>query len=362
MTQAPRIVHLVPALFGPKGVVGGAERYALELARHMAEQVPTTLVSFGDEAREETMGALRIRVVDRAHAVRGNRLNPVSLKAVPELWRADIIHCHQRAVLSSSLAALFARATGKKAFTTDLGGGGWDFSAYVNTDRWFHGHLHLSEYSRQVHGHEGKPWAHVIYGGVDTERFSPDASVARDGSVVFVGRLLPHKGVADLIDALPDGMRLELYGPPMNEAYLATLKQLSQDKQVTFHHGAPDAELVQAYRRALCVVLPSVYTTRDGATTKVPELLGQTPLEGMACETPAVVTDVASLPEVVADGETGFVAKPNDPPSLAEKLRWLRDHPKEARQMGEAGRRRVLSRFTWAAVVERCLEIYGVAR
>ena len=41
----PRVVHIVPALFGPGGIVGGAERYACELARHMAHAVPTTLVT-----------------------------------------------------------------------------------------------------------------------------------------------------------------------------------------------------------------------------------------------------------------------------------------------------------------------------
>ena len=42
----PRVLHVVPALFAREGgIVGGAERYALELARHMAERVPTTLVN-----------------------------------------------------------------------------------------------------------------------------------------------------------------------------------------------------------------------------------------------------------------------------------------------------------------------------
>ena len=67
---APRVVHLVPALFGGDGTVGGAERYALELARHMAEIVPTTLLSFGERKRNETVGALRIRVLgDYATAI-----------------------------------------------------------------------------------------------------------------------------------------------------------------------------------------------------------------------------------------------------------------------------------------------------
>ena len=50
---APRVLHIVPALFDMSGSVGGAERYALELARHMADRVPTRLLSFGDDSRNE---------------------------------------------------------------------------------------------------------------------------------------------------------------------------------------------------------------------------------------------------------------------------------------------------------------------
>jgi glycosyltransferase involved in cell wall biosynthesis len=79
----------------------------------------------------------------------------------------------------------------------------------------------------------------------------------------------------------------------------------------------------------------------------------------MACGAPAICTDVASLPEVVEDGVTGFVVPPNDPQALGRKLCWLREHPDEAREMGEAARRRVLKTFTWGKVVRRCLEIYA---
>ena len=51
-----RVVHLVPALFAGDGTVGGAERYALELARHKAEIVTTTLLSLGERERNEKMG------------------------------------------------------------------------------------------------------------------------------------------------------------------------------------------------------------------------------------------------------------------------------------------------------------------
>jgi glycosyltransferase involved in cell wall biosynthesis len=89
-------------------------------------------------------------------------------------------------------------------------------------------------------------------------------------------------------------MRLDLVGPAPNGTYLEHLKQRTAGKNVLFRHGANDVELVDAYRRALCTVLPSVYRTPDGTETKVPELLGQTLLESMACGTP-VFTQVASI-------------------------------------------------------------------
>lgn len=356
--QTPHVVHVVPALFGARGVVGGAERYAYELARHMADVTPTTLVSFGERSSIDTVGRLRVVVLGQPWFVRGQRSNPFAIDLFRRLAEADVVHCHQQHLLASSAAAAFCRMSGRRVFVSDLGGGGWDVSAYVSTDRWFRGHLHISEYSRRVFGHEGQPWAKVILGGVDTELFSPDPATPRDGSVVFVGRLLAHKGVNDLIDAVPADLPLEILGTPYDARYFADLQARAWGKRVRFRHGCGDAEVVAAYRRASCVVLPSVYRDLYGAESSVPELLGQTLLEGMACGTPAVCTSVASMPEVVADGETGFVVPPNDPAALREKLVWLRGHPAEAKRMGDAGRRRVLERFTWPAVVRRCLAHY----
>jgi glycosyltransferase involved in cell wall biosynthesis len=353
-----RVVHVVPAIFGSSGIVGGAERYAFELARHMAEHVDTTLISFGTNDRDEHVGALRVRTIGGPWFVRGQRTNPFSLAIFRAAQHADIVHCHQQHVLASSATAAWCRITGRRVFVSELGGGGWDVSAYVSTDAWFHGHLHLSDYSRQVHRHAANPRACVIGGGVDIEKFSPDSTSRGDGGVLFVGRLLPHKGVEDLIAAIPRGMSLTLVGPQADDTFRRRLLESAQGKAVTFLHGLDDEALVREYRKALCVVLPSVYRTSDGHETAVPELLGQTLLEAMACGIPVLCTRVASMPEVVEDGVTGWVVPPNDPASLSDRLSWLHAHPREAHAMGAAGRRRVLERFTWPEVVSRCLEVY----
>ena len=353
------MLHLVPALFGPTGVVGGAERYTLELARHMADRVPTRLVTFGSRAEDIRVGNLDVRVLGDAWRVRGQVNNPLSLAILPEILHASVVHCHQQHILMSSVAAAVCRVTGRRVFATDLGGGGWDVSAYVSTDRWFNGLLHISEYSRTVYGHGGKPWARVILGGVDTDRFAPDPSVPRGGAALFVGRLLPHKGVSDLIAALPENMALDLVGPPNDSGNIDALKAQAAGKRVTFHHDLDDRMLVAAYRRALCLVLPSVYRTGDGHETRVPELLGQTLLEAQACGTPVICTRVASMPEVVEDGKTGFIVEPGDRQALGDRLRWFAAHGAEAAEMGVAGRRAMLERFQWSQVVDRCLDAYS---
>jgi glycosyltransferase involved in cell wall biosynthesis len=355
------VVHIVPAPFGPHGVVGGAERYAFELARQMADRVTTTLVTFGDERRDEQRGALRVRTIGNPWFVRGQRTNPFSLDVLRELREADVVHCHQHHVLVSSVTAAWCRLRGKRVFVSDLGGGGWDVSGYVSTDRWFHGHLHLSEYSRRIHGHASLARARVVGGGVDTHKFSPDVSVPRDGGPLFVGRLLPHKGISDLIRGLPGDMPLTVVGPVPSPSTKDRLVELSRGKAVTFLHGLEDDALVHEYRRAMCIVLPSVYRTDEGGETVVPELLGQTLLEGMACGAPAICTNVASMPEIVEHGVSGFVVPPNDGASIGERLSWLRAHPADVTSMGEAGRRRVLQRFTWTHTVDRCLDAYRAA-
>lgn len=355
----PRVLHVVPASFRKAGgVLGGAERYVTELARHMAESVPTELLTFGPVAEEWTIGKLRVRVKQPWFHVRGQSHNPF----YPPLWsavgRADVVHFHQKHLLNSSYGALVCRLRGRKAFVTDLGGGGWDVSAYVETHAWYRAELHLSEHARSVAGRPPSPRDPVILGGVDTAKFAPGADAARPRDYfLFVGRMLGHKGIDLLIEALQPDMRLIVVGQPYDRAYLADLMALARGKSVDFRSDVGDEALVDLYRGARAICLTSRYRDRYGRETRVPELLGQTLLEGMACATPCITTNVASLPEIVRAGVDGFVVEP-EVAAVADAMRTMWDQPERARQMGRAARERVLSTFTWDQVVARCLEAY----
>ncbi len=360
MTRLLRVVHVVPALFGEEGIFGGAERYALELSRAMAEQAPTTLLAFGSAPGRKQVGPLSVQILRNWIHFRRFKFDPINPLMIRYLGNADVIHYHQTHTMMSSLALMYARAVGKPIFTSHLGGGGIALHHYVDVARWYAGHLHISEFSRRVFGHQDLANAKVIMGGVDPVKFCPDPNVRRTGEVLYVGRLLPHKGINYLIEAVDAATPLTIVGRRWRHArsFFEALLRLAAGKNVQIHQDYVDAAIIDAYRRALCIVLPSVHVTCSGEYYSIPELLGQTLLEGMACGTPAISTDICSLPELVEDGVTGFLVPPNDAEALGVKIRWLQSHPAAARRMGEAARQRVLERFTWSLVADRCLEAY----
>jgi glycosyltransferase involved in cell wall biosynthesis len=81
-------------------------------------------------------------------------------------------------------------------------------------------------------------------------------------------------------------------------------------------------------------------------------------LEAMSAGLPVVGTDVAGIPEEIADGETGYVVPPGDADALAAAIGRLADDPARARAMGEAGRRRAAAEFAVDRMVEQVTEIW----
>lgn len=81
-------------------------------------------------------------------------------------------------------------------------------------------------------------------------------------------------------------------------------------------------------------------------------------LEAMALGVPVISTRVSAIPEVIADGETGWLVPPDDPAAIAGALRAALADPDERCRRGEAGRARLESQFTVDAMVERTLAVY----
>jgi glycosyltransferase involved in cell wall biosynthesis len=196
----------------------------------------------------------------------------------------------------------------------------------------------------------------VIKGGVDAAAFTPPASpVARD-RVLYVGRLLPHKGVDRLITALPPELPLTVCGRPYDPGYFDLLRSLAEGKRVEFVTDADDARTLDLYRRAWANVLPSVYVDCYGHAHEAPELMGLTLLEALACGTPAVASRVAAMPEFINEGETGFVY--DDLDELAGLLRRLATEPGLADRMGREGRRVVEREFDCRVAGAKLVAVY----
>jgi glycosyltransferase involved in cell wall biosynthesis len=244
--------------------------------------------------------------------------------------------------------------------TTDhgLGGGGW----WGLLPRLFDRFLPVSHFSAQTLGVD-RDRIRVIYGGADPDRFFPDPGIERHG-VLFVGRITPHKGLDRLLRALPAGAQLTVAGTTGHDrhrpesGYPELIRRLAAGRDVRFAGRVSDHELPSLYRRAAVVVLPSVDVTCYGRRVAISELLGLSLLEAMASGTPVVASRIGGVPEVVADGETGWLVEPGDVEALHARLAAVLADPSRARRIGDNARDAVMQRFTWDHCARRCIDVY----
>ncbi len=353
-----KVLLTSPALFGDAGVYGGGERYATELARAVATKLGSaTLYAAGGHDATRQDGPLTIRVRRPWLRLRGQAHNPLPRGLWRAVAQADVVHCFQQHIALTSAALAMARLRRIPRFVTDLGGGGWDVSSYVDTTAWCTGLLHLSRYAAAVAGRESDARDAVLYGGS-----APQAARRQDGrTVLFVGRLLPHKGADVLVEAAEPGWEVVLCGRSYDRRYFDELKALAAGRRLAFLLSASDQDLEHAYADAAVVVVPSVATDRYGRATVVTELLGLVAIEAMARGIPVVTSRVASLPEIVEDGVTGLLVPPGDAPALREAVRGLLADPIRRATMGQAARRRAAERFTWTAAADVAVAAYARA-
>jgi starch synthase len=211
----------------------------------------------------------------------------------------------------------------------------------------------------------------VIHNGIDPDDYQVDTrtdvlerlDIDPDvPSVMFIGRITAQKGLEHLLAAGrfidPRAQLILCAGAPDTPEIALRTRQAVDDlaKERDGMHWIEDAlprtEIVQLLSHASVFVCPSVY-----------EPFGLINLEAMACSIPVVASAVGGIPEIVEDGRTGLLV-----PLGADLDRFARDlaiatnellaNPDRAREMGAAGRRRVLESFTWNVAAERTERLY----
>jgi glycosyltransferase involved in cell wall biosynthesis len=197
----------------------------------------------------------------------------------------------------------------------------------------------------------------VVPVGVDHTVFRP-----RPDAVPVPGRLMvtsssdvPMKGLVPLLEAVAKlrterAVELVVIGRPRPGGRVdRAIERLGLRGTVRCVSGISDDELAREYGEAEVAVVPSLY---EGFSLPA--------VEAMACGVPVVATTGGALPEVVGrDGDTGLLVRPDDPGELAGAIARLLDDPGLRARLGDAGRRRVLHRFTWQVTARGTAECYA---
>jgi glycosyltransferase involved in cell wall biosynthesis len=247
----------------------------------------------------------------------------------------------------------------------------------------------------------------TVMNGVDVERFTPagrdDFGGESGGTVLFVGRISPEKGLHILLDAFersleknPD-LRLDIIGhdAPLSihvlnqladsnvvaslrhyydtttlaklrtwlrlryprrlrrlrdTSYGAAIRLTAQRRlatKVRFLGFVANHDLPQHYRRVQLVCLPSLTET-----------FGIPLVEAMACGTPTVASRAGGMPEIVDHGTTGLLLPAFDSEALSNAITELMSDVERRRRMGEAARRRAVDRFSWDTAASGLLQLY----
>ena len=213
---------------------------------------------------------------------------------------------------------------------------------------------------------------HVIHNGIDPEIYRPQPSpetLTRFGIdpsrpfVLFNGRITRQKGLPLLLAAAlkldPQYQLVIVASSPDTPEIAAEVSALAgrvsaeRGNLIWIDHFISREDLIHLHSHASVFVCPSIY-----------EPFGLVILEAMACETPVVASRVGGIPEIVVDGETGYLVDldPADldtfTTALADRIQELLRDTTLAAKMGTAGRERVVQHFGWPAIASEMVRLY----
>lgn len=354
-----KIAYLTPLTVDDDACLEGDDLYSLNLAAGVVEasggDCSVEVVAYGERSSRRLLRpGVALRVLKIANRP-SDRTNVVSWELPAALADADLVHIHSPFTRSSELGILAAKQEHKPLCVTDHGGAastiGLNLGCLELADRI----VAQSDFGAALYW--TKTPITIVKGGVDASIFGPSHRQVERDRVLYVGRLLPHKGIDQLITALPRGMKLTVCGRSTHKDYpwLLSNMAIEQGKDVEFV-TADDEAPRNLYHRAWATVLPSVYQDCFGGNHVAPELTGLTLLESMASGTPTICSRVGAMPEFVRDGETGFVY--DDLDQLTARLLQLSRDPALVDRMGRRSRQAVLEEFDLHVAGRKMLEIY----
>lgn len=385
----------------PPNIYGGAGVHVDYLTRELAKLVDVEVHCFGEQ--NLTHGRLRVHGHKPWSGLGGRDKRydrlwdtfSADLAMAAALREADIVHCH---TWYSHLAGLIAKQLCRAALITTTHslepsrpwkaeqlGNAYHVSSWVER-------MVMEQADGVIAVSEGMKRdalrcfnipadkIEVIHNGIDLAEYKPVSTlealkkykVAADKPyVLFVGRITRQKGIIHLVRAIPfidRGAQIVLCaGTPDTEDIAREMRQAVADVRkgrndiIWIEEMVSRSEAIEFYSHAAVFCCPSVY-----------EPFGIINLEAMACGTAVVGSKVGGIPEIIVDGETGYLVEyenadaetgePKEPTAysraLAEKINIiLRDGEKQER-FGHAGRKRVEEKFSWSAIARQTLDFY----
>ncbi|GAB3556608.1 glycogen synthase [Spelaeicoccus albus] len=375
----------------PPAIYGGAGVHVDFLSRHLQSLVDLRVLCMGDARPDDGRDVRAFAERDPRFSKANSALNVLStdLEMTAACNGLDLVHSHTwYANMAGHLSKLLYgiphvvsahSLEPLRPWKAEQLGGGYALSswaertAYLAADAVIAVSEGMARDIRSAYPEIPADRLHVIYNGIDADFYHPDAaddvprSLGIDPErpyVTFVGRITRQKGVPHLLRAAkrfdPAVQILLLAGaadtPELKAETDALIDELqsSRDGVVVVSEMLPRESVRQVLTHALAFLCPSVY-----------EPLGIVNLEAMACETAVVASAVGGIPEVVADGETGYLVDYDpDAPSgleagLADRVNRLAADPNLAHRFGVAGRKRAVENFDWAAIARQTADLYA---
>jgi glycosyltransferase involved in cell wall biosynthesis len=352
--------------------IGGVESFVWDLSRELAQREHHVTIIGGVGPQREPVPGVRVITypfisrrfwqslppLRRAYAEAKllERLT-MALPALPELVRGsyDIVHLQKPYDMGP---ALLARRLGGPPVVLGCHGedfypGDWLLARHMDSV------VSCSHFNARTVGARYPCSIQVVFNGFDPALFrplAPDPSLRRHNSerlLLYVGRLMPWKGVDTAIHALETipHTTLLIAGEGEERGRLEALAtSLGLGERVRFLGPLPRSRL------------PLLYSSVDLllATSYASETFGISLVEAQACGLPVVATQFGGFPEVVDVGRTGVLVPPRNPRALAEAVKRLLDDP--VSRLGMAAAAPSWARqFIWPAVVERIEEAYHAA-